>query len=201
MHKLIDAALLKGVKIGAHPSYPDIANFGRTKMRITPADLYDMVIHQLAGIEGFLRIKGGVLHHVKPHGALYNSVVGDAEEATAFLMAVRDYNPDLVVYGLSQSNFLRQAQLLGLKISHEVFADRRYSSDGSLVSRDVPGAVIEDIELAIEQSVRFSKGDEVETIQGVLIKRRADTICIHSDSFNSIKIAHELYKKLIFNKK
>lgn len=182
MHELVKKSLEKGLKIGAHPAYPDRRNFGRSPVSMTGAELYDITIHQLGGLAAFLALRGAKLHHVKPHGALYNYLANAPSEARDFLEAVRDFDANLIVYGLSGSAFLKLAVEMDLAVKHEVFADRRYHSNGSLVDRSNPLAMLNREEEVVSQVKAFARQEAFSTIEGLALKLKADTVCIHSDS-------------------
>jgi UPF0271 protein len=182
MNELVRKSIEKGVNIGAHPSYPDRANFGRTSFDISPADLYNITIHQLGGLSAFISLYGGKMHHVKPHGALYNWLAAAPSGAGSFLQAVKDFDASLLIYGLSGSAFLGLAAEMGLSVRHEVFADRRYHSNGTLVNRSNPKALIEDVEESFLQFKSFSKNEPILSLEGIPLQLLADTVCVHSDS-------------------
>src|SRR5581483_9010210 len=143
-------ALREGVSIGAHPSFPDRENFGRTEMHLPPEEIYAGVLFQIGGLSAIVRAQGGKLAHVKAHGALYNQASRDRPLAAAIVRAVRDFDPSLVVFGLAGGELVKAARELGLQAKEEVFADRGYNADGSLVKRGTPGALIDDEAAALD---------------------------------------------------
>ena len=181
MHRLIDAAIEHQVQIGAHPSYADRANFGRSAMHVPPEELYDTILYQLGAMEAFLKLKGVRMHHVKPHGALYNQAAADPLIAQVIVDAVNDFDPALLLYVLSGSAFEKNAREKGLTTCAEVFADRRYSSGTKLTPRDHPGALIDDAEAAVAQLLNMILHAKVTDIDGIEHAIHAQTICIHSD--------------------
>src|SRR5258707_689986 len=166
MKHTIDLCLKHYVAVGAHPSFPDRENFGRTNMNLPLEQVYQMVTEQLHIIDKIARHLGTRLHHVKPHGALYNMAAKDSALANAIAKAVKDFDHRLVFYGLSQSVMIVEAHKLNLKAAHEVFADRTYQPDGSLTSRTKPNALIADESQALQQAIRFVKESKVTSVSG-----------------------------------
>ena len=199
LHELADAALLAGVAIGAHPGFEDKENFGRTNMNLPPVKMYDIVIQQMGVVDAFLKINGTKLHHVKPHGALYNMAAKDAVMATAICKAVKDYDAGLILYGLSGSELIHAANAIGIKSYSEVFADRTYQQDGSLTPRTQPNAMIEEEEASLQQVLQMAMYGTVNSVNGKPIKVKADTICIHSDGAHALAFAKNIHQTL--NKK
>jgi UPF0271 protein len=194
-----------GVHAGAHPSFPDKENFGRTEMAATPQELYHFVSKQLQ-LFGRLADDCSVeFHHVKPHGALYNMAARDALLAQAFALAVKDFRSHLIVYGLSNSPLVAEAKRLGLPAMHEVFADRTYQDDGSLTPRSQSNALIEDEGKAIQQVLQMIEKKTVTTVSGKEIPIHADTVCIHGDGGHAVsfakKIFHALQQRSLVDKK
>jgi UPF0271 protein len=196
MHELIDAALLAGVAVGAHPGFEDRQNFGRTNRQLPPAKVYDLVICQLGAVDAFLKINGTKLHHVKPHGALYNMAAKDAVLATAICQAIKDYDAGLTLYGLSGSEFVQAAALMQLSFCPEVFADRTYQDDGSLTPRSLPNAVIENQAQSVQQAVQMAKYGRVQTVSNKTIHVQAGTLCLHSDNAHALSFAKLIHYTL-----
>jgi UPF0271 protein len=190
MRQTVAASLAHGVALGAHPSLPDLAGFGRRVMQISPSEAYDMVVYQIGALAGVAASQGGRLHHVKAHGALYNMAVKDTALAKAICAAVRDVDRTLVLYGLAGSEMVRAAEEAGLVAAHEVFADRSYQDDGSLTPRSHPGAMIEDLDTAVAQVIRMAAEGKVRSVNGKDVPVRADTLCIHGDQPNALKFAN-----------
>jgi 5-oxoprolinase (ATP-hydrolysing) subunit A len=196
--KTIDYCIRYNVAIGAHPSWPDKENFGRTEMQASPTELYDCVSEQLLTIHRMANYLGAKLHHVKPHGALYNQSAKDKSIAATIAKAVKDFNASLVLYGLSGSTSIDEAELLQLKTTHEVFADRTYQDDGSLTPRSHFNALIEDKNIALHQVLQIVNQGVVTTITGKRIKIKADTICLHGDgkhAFHFCKLISQTLKQ------
>ena len=197
MKRTVRLAISHGLAIGAHPGLPDLQGFGRREMAITPEEAYDMVIYQVGALDAFVKTEGGKLHHVKPHGALYNMAAKDKALAEAIAKAVYQLDPGLVLYGLSRSELILAGERAGLKVANEVFADRTYQQDGSLTSRKQPGALITDHVLAIAQVIQMLKEGTVLSAQGTLVPIQADTICIHGDGETALTFAEQLYKTFL----
>lgn len=199
MKRVVDLCLQHGVAIGAHPSYPDRENFGRIDLvgtKLKPADIYDIIAEQVAALSGIIKGVGASLHHVKPHGALYNRIAWDIETGYFVCKAVADINSGAKLYGLSGSVLEDEASTLHLKYVHEVFADRTYQDDGSLTPRSQPNALIEDDEHAIAQVHQMISEGKVKSTNGKTISIKAETICVHGDGPHAIAFAKKLYQKL-----
>lgn len=196
MQQVIDLCLEHNVHIGAHPSFLDRQNFGRTEMHLPASEIYQLVIDQLEVLNNIITKKGGKMHHVKPHGALYNMAAKDAVLAKAIALAVKDFDSSLIYYGLSGSVMITEAADLGLQTANEVFADRTYQPDGTLTPRSLPDALVGNTDDAVKQVVRFVKENKVITITGEEIHVKADTICIHGDGKHAVEFAKAIYQKL-----
>jgi len=192
MKKLVAAALHKQVMIGAHPSLPDLMGFGRREMAITPNDAYNFVLYQAGALQAFIRAQGGTLHHVKPHGAFYNQAARDKSLALAIAQAVKDLGDGIILYGLASSCFVEATKEIGVPLWQEVFADRRYTSEGYLVPRTQPGALIESEDQAAAQALRMAQKGEVVALDGSIVKVQADTLCIHGDSPTALDFAKKI---------
>jgi 5-oxoprolinase (ATP-hydrolysing) subunit A len=188
-----------GVTVGAHPSYADREHFGRREMSLARAELVALVRDQIASMAAFAREQGLVLRHVKPHGALYNQSARDPDIAAAIAEAVRGHDPSLRLIGMSGTVSIAVAENLGLRTAHEVFADRGYGTDGRLLPRGTPGAVL-DTDAAIDQALSFAQRGEVvhranDTTGGTL-RLRADTLCLHGDRDDAAHLARALHAAL-----
>jgi UPF0271 protein len=192
MARTIREAMRNRVAIGAHPGLADLVGFGRRNMDVSHDEVYDMVLYQVAAIGGVARAHGGRLAHVKPHGALYNMAARGADLADAIARAVRDYDAGLVLFGLAGSELLRAAEARGLDTASEVFADRGYMPDGSLVPRSRPDAVVTDAAQAIARAVRMVREGRVTAVDDTDVAVRADTICIHGDGPHAVPFARML---------
>lgn len=196
MRRTIELALQYDVAIGAHPGYRDSENFGRTEMWLAPEDVESLVVEQIAALDRLCRVAGTRLHHVKPHGALYNQAARDEALAAAIARAVIGYDPGLILYGLAGSESIRQAELLGLRAASEVFADRTYQANGSLTPRTEPNALIEDEETACGQVLILLHEGKVAATDGQQVPIKADTVCIHGDGRNAVGFATKLRQAL-----
>ncbi|MGH8114997.1 MAG: LamB/YcsF family protein [Rhodanobacteraceae bacterium] len=181
MRHTVALCIEHGVAIGAHPSLPDLQGFGRREIRVTPDEAYAQTLYQVGALHAITTACGGHLHHVKPHGALYNMAVRDRELADAIANAVRDFNPTLILVGLAGSALVGAGCAAGLAVQREAFCDRRYHADGSLVPRTRQGAVIEEVDVAIAQAVSIATRGEAMTDDGMAVHMEADTLCIHGD--------------------
>ncbi|HTH55376.1 MAG TPA: 5-oxoprolinase subunit PxpA [Cyclobacteriaceae bacterium] len=197
MKRTIDLCVVHNVAVGAHPSFPDRKNFGRTNMNLPPEQVYEIVVEQLQIIKKIAMSVGAELHHVKPHGALYNMAAKDKALANSLAKAVNDFDSRLILYGLSQSAMIEEARKLNLKTAHEVFADRTYQSDGSLTPRVQPNALITDESKALHQAILFVKKNKVSSTSGEEISMIADTLCLHGDGPHAVAFAKLIYQKLL----
>lgn len=193
MRKTVAAAIGNGVALGAHPGLPDLVGFGRRNMDITPQQAYDMVVVQVGALAATAASQGARLHHVKAHGALYNMAVRDPALARALAQAVRDVDPSLVFYALASSDMARIASEVGLRVAHEVFADRTYQPDGSLTPRSRPDAMIVDPQVSIQQVLRMVTEGRVTAVDGTDVEVRADTLCIHGDQPGAVVFAKAIH--------
>nr|WP_206205215.1 5-oxoprolinase subunit PxpA [Thermococcus sp. GR6] len=189
MRKTVRLAKEKGVAVGAHPGYPDLLGFGRRYMKLTPEEARNYILYQIGALHAFTKAEGMELQHVKPHGALYNALVKDEELARAVIEGITDFDRRIIFVMLSGSRPAEIAEEMGLKVAHEVFADRAYNPDGTLVPRGKLGAVIHDKELIAERVVSMVKDGGVKAINGEWIELRADTICVHGDNPKAVEIA------------
>jgi UPF0271 protein len=196
MHELVAAALEADVAIGAHPSYNDRENFGRSNLFLSPEKVYDIMVYQVGALQAFLQVQGATLHHVKPHGALYNMAAADALLARAVCRAVKDIDERLVLYGLSGSELIKAAQNIGLKTASEVFADRTYQNDGSLTPRSAANALIEEEDVCVKQVLQMVQQGSVMTTNGNTIAIAAETICVHSDGAQALSLAQHIHQAL-----
>lgn len=181
MQRSVALCLQHGVAIGAHPSFDDREGFGRRVLETSPEAVYTEVLFQVGALHAFVRAAGARLHHVKPHGALYNLAAREAGIAEALAHAVRDFDGGLVLYGLANSASTRAGDAIGLRVAHEAFAERRYEPDGSLTPRTQPDASIHDVDLAAQQVAQMLTAGVVTARGGGAVPIRADTLCLHGD--------------------
>jgi UPF0271 protein len=196
MRATVREALRHGVAIGAHPGLPDLAGFGRRNMDISPEEAFDMTVYQLGALQAVVRAEGGRLHHLKPHGALYNMAATNAALAEAIAEAVYKVQPELVLYGLAGSELTKASEKLGLRTAHEVFADRTYQANGTLTPRRQTDALITSADAAIAQVLRLVQSGVVRTQQGPEVAVRADTVCLHGDGAHALEFAQRLHLEL-----
>ncbi|MDJ1506931.1 5-oxoprolinase subunit PxpA [Xanthocytophaga agilis] len=194
MRKTVAAATEKNVAIGAHPGFPDLQGFGRRNMQLSPEEVYNIILYQIGALSAFVKVAGNRLHHVKPHGALYNMAAKDSSLSSAIAQAIKDFDPSLIVYGLSGSFLISESQKLGLKTASEVFADRTYQQDGTLTPRNQPFALIEDTTKSLEQVVKMVEEQQVVTTENIPVPIQADTICIHGDGKHAVDFAQAINK-------
>jgi UPF0271 protein len=182
-------AAAAGVVIGAHVGYRDLAGFGRRFLDISPTELADDVVYQIGALQALAAAEGARVRYVKPHGGLYNAIVTHTAQAQAVVDAVASVGPNLPILGLPGSEVLRLADKAGLRGVSEAFADRAYNPDGTLVSRSLPGAVLEDPGLVAEHVLRMATESAVRTVDGSILKIRAESICVHGDSPGAVAMA------------
>lgn len=182
-------AIEAGVAVGAHPSYPDIQGFGRREMSLSPKEIHDAVVYQVSALKGICESLGGRLHHVKPHGALYNRAARDPETSQAIADGVAAVDGGLFVYGLSGGDLVSAAESAGLRTASEVFADRTYMPDGTLSPRTRPDALITSAEEAASRALSMARDGEVASVEGTKVKVRSETICIHGDGPHALEFA------------
>ena len=185
------------VNIGAHPSFLDRENFGRSEIKKSPEEVYELVAAQINLLQKIASENQATLHHVKPHGALYNMAAKDKVLAHAIAKAVKDIDVNLVLFGLSNSFLISEAKAIGLKTASEVFADRTYSDDGSLTPRSQLNAMIENVDEAIQQVLMMVQQQKVKTVSGKEIPIVAETICIHGDGKNAVEFAKAIRNTLL----
>ena len=196
MQKTVREAKKAGIGVGAHPGFPDLMGFGRREMAVSSAEAKAYTLYQLGALAAFCQAEGVKLQHVKPHGAMYNMAARDYELARAICEAVAEFDRNLIVLALSGGEMVRAAGELGLRTAFEVFADRAYEEDGSLVNRRKPGAMITDEEEAIRRVIRMVKEQKVETITGKDIAIRADSVCVHGDGEKALAFVEKIRRAL-----
>lgn len=197
MRKTAQLAIEKNVAVGAHPAFPDLQGFGRRNMQLSPQEVYDICVYQIGAMFGTVRALGGKLHHVKPHGALYNMAAKDAALAKSIAQATKAIHPDLILYGLSGSHLITEAEKIGLRTASEVFADRTYQNDGSLTPRTQANAMIESTQKAVNQVIMMIEKQAVISTEGKEVGLKADTVCIHGDGIHAVEFARELRNTLL----
>jgi 5-oxoprolinase (ATP-hydrolysing) subunit A len=186
----------RGVRIGAQVSYRDLAGFGRRFIDVTPEDLLADVVYQIGALHGLAQAAGSPVSYVKPHGALYNTIVTNREQAAAVAQAVQMVDTDLPVLGLAGSVFFDEAQQRGLRTVAEAFADRAYQSDGRLVSRREHGAVLDDPLAIAERVVTMVTTGHLTAVDGSTIAVQVESVCVHGDSPGAVQIASAVRDRL-----
>ena len=192
MDKTVALAKDAGVAVGAHPGYPDLQGFGRRNMTIPPREVKAMIMYQIGALQAFCTARGPKLQHVKPHGALYNMAGKDEALAMAVCEAIQAVDDSLILLGLSGSKMLEAADKIGLRSAREVFADRAYEEDGSLVARTKPGAMITDEDEAVARVIRMIREGKVTAVTGKDIPIRADSVCVHGDSPKALAFVQKI---------
>jgi 5-oxoprolinase (ATP-hydrolysing) subunit A len=189
-------AVGRSVAVGAHPGFADREHFGRRELPVTPAEVRTLVLAQLHTLQRVVQPLGARLRHVKPHGALYNLAARDGAVAEAVADAVCEVDPRLVLFGLAGSRLVAAGLAAGLRVAHEVFADRTYQADGSLTPRSQPGALIQDEETAVMQVLRMVREGRVRTLGGGEVHLAANTVCLHGDGPHAVAFARRLRQEL-----
>lgn len=196
MERTVALAVKHGVAVGAHPGYPDLQGFGRRVLTLSPAEVKAYVMYQVGALMSFAKAAGVKVVHVKPHGALYNVAAKDAAIAAAIVEAIQAVDEELILLALAGSEMVKAARAAGLRVAQEVFADRAYNADGTLVARGKPGAVIHDHKVAIPRAVRMITEGRVTAITGEEISIEADSICVHGDNPQAIEFVSRLREAL-----
>jgi 5-oxoprolinase (ATP-hydrolysing) subunit A len=197
MRRVCEAAASRGVSIGAQVGYHDLAGFGRRSIDVDSASLTNDVIYQIGALDGFARIAGSRVRYVKPHGALYNRIVYDDDQAAAVVAAVTAYDPTLPILGLPGSALLRHAEQAGLRTVTEAFADRGYTAQATLVPRSQPGALLDDSAAVAQRMVQMLTTGRIQSIDGVEIAVSAQSICVHGDTPGAVTMAVAVRKALV----
>lgn len=195
MRRTIQRAKELGVRVGAHPGYPDLLGFGRRVMQITRQEARDYILYQIGALDAFAEALGMVLQHVKPHGALYNAAVKDRELSLGIAEGVADAGGNLILVGLPGSELVKAGKEVGLRIACEAFGDRAYNEDGTLVSRKIAGSLITDPDAVAGRVLGFTRGT-VKAMTGKEIRIEADTICLHGDTPGAGTIARCVRERL-----
>ena len=196
MRKTVEEAHKNSVGIGAHPGFLDIMGFGRRNMTVSPDEVKQYTIYQLGALYGFVKAVGAKLQHVKPHGAMYNMAAKDGKLARAIIEGIWEVDRDLIVLGLAGSEMVNAAKEKGLKAANEVFADRAYNPDGTLVARSLPGSMIHDKNIAISRVIRMVTEGKVTARNGEDIDIKADSICVHGDNPEAVEFVRLIKEEL-----
>lgn len=196
MDKTVKNAKLNGIAVGAHPGFPDLMGFGRRNMNVSPSDAKAYVQYQVGALNAFCTANGVKLAHVKPHGALYNMAGKDYALSKAICEGIYEIDPNIILLGLSGSQMLKAAADTGLRCAKEVFADRAYEEDGSLVARTKPGAVITDEKESLKRVIGMVKEGKVTAITGKEIPIEAQSICVHGDGVKALEFVKKIRQAL-----
>ncbi|MGN8887219.1 LamB/YcsF family protein [Blautia sp. HCP28S3_G10] len=192
MNKTLAMAKEAGIRVGAHPGFPDLMGFGRRNLSVSQEEAKAYTLYQLGALDAFCRINGLKMQHVKPHGALYNMAAKDYELSKAICEAIKEFDQELIVLALSGGELAHAAKDMGLRTALEVFADRAYEEDGTLVNRRKEGAMITDETLAISRVVRMIKEKKVTAITGKDIPIQADSVCVHGDGEKALAFVEKI---------
>jgi UPF0271 protein len=196
MHAAVSSAKDRGVAVGAHPSFFDRENFGRKELKVTADEVFDAVVFQLGVFQAIAEAAGLRPNHVKPHGALYNMAVRDGKIAEAIARATKSLDAKLILFAPENSALARAGESHGLQIAHEVFADRNYLADGSLVPRSRADALLNNPEDAAVRVLRMLREGKVRSVEGDDVGVRVETICVHGDTPGAVEFARQLRSQL-----
>lgn len=192
MSKTVDFAKKQGVSCGAHPGFQDLQGFGRREIKLSEEEVKAIIKYQIGALYGFLKSNNMKLQHVKPHGALYNMAAKDYDMAKAICEGIYEFDKDIILLGLSGSNLIKAGEDIGLKTANEVFADRAYNDDGSLVSRKLKASVITDEDIAIKRVIKMIKEHKVTSINGKEISIIPQSICVHGDNLKALEFVQKI---------
>ena len=195
MRKTVDLAEQHGVGVGAHPSYPDLNGFGRRNMNATPEEVRNDVVYQAGALKAFTSNRN--LQHVKPHGAMYNQAVDDADLGKSICEAVLEVDSNIILLALAGSTWIDVAKGMGMRVAREVFADRAVNSDGTLVQRSKEGSVIHDTNEVVERSLRMVTEGKILSVEGDIVEVEADSICLHGDTPGAVDMAKTLKREFL----
>ena len=195
MRKTVDLAEQHGVGVGAHPSYPDLNGFGRRNMNATPEEVRNDVVYQAGALKAFTSNRN--LQHVKPHGAMYNQAVDDADLGKSICEAVLEVDSNIILLALAGSTWIDVAKGMGMRVEREVFADRAVNSVGTLVPRSKEGSVIHDTNEVVERSLRMVTEGKILSVEGDIVEVEADSICLHGDTPGAVDMAKTLKREFL----
>lgn len=197
MRRVCEWAADRGVSVGAQVGYRDLAGFGRRRIDYDLAELRDEIIYQIGALDAFCRLQGERVRYVKPHGALFNTAAVDVWQASAIVAAIVDYDRTLPVLCLPQSTLASVAEASGLRVVGEGYADRAYQSDGMLVPRGQPGAVLSDVDVVVARAFRLATAAEVEAQDGTVIATPVESLCLHGDTPGAVDLTAQVRQKLL----
>ena len=196
MRETVASALTRGVRIAAHPGYPDLVGFGRRDLAVTPSEVEAIVVYQIGALQAVCAAAGARLRYVKPHGSLYNRAARDAATADAIARAVRSVDSSLILLGLARSALIEAADRVGIRSVSEAFVDRAYRSDGSLVPRTEPGAVLTDVGAVADRALRMVETGTVLAADGSVVRMRAESLCVHGDDRDAAAIVRAVRTRM-----
>ena len=196
MRETVASALTRGVRIGAHAGYPDLVGFGRRDLAVTPSEVEAIVVYQIGALQAVCAAAGARLRYVKPHGSLYNRAARDAATADAIARAVRSVDSSLILLGLARSALIEAADRVGIRSVSEAFVDRAYRSDGSLVPRTEPGAVLTDVGAVADRALRMVETGTVLAADGSVVRVRAESLCVHGDDRDAAAIVRAVRTRM-----
>ena len=199
MNKTVELAKKYNVAIGAHPGFPDLIGFGRRKLAVSPEEAKAYMLYQVGALSAFAKFHGVKIQHMKLHGAFYNMAADDPKLANAVLDGMENLDKDIIIMILSGSFMAKEAKRRGFKVAEEVFADRGYNADGTLVNRNLPGAFVKDPNQAIERVIKMIKEKKVIAVDGTEIDINADSICVHGDNSEAIEFVNKIKSSLLNN--
>jgi len=197
MAHTVKIAVASGVAVGAHPSFPDLMGFGRRQMDASPEEIRNYVIYQTGALAAFVQAGGARLQHVKPHGAMYNMAAADKKIARALAEAIYAVDKELIFLVLANSEMERASEEVGLRYAREVFADRNYNADGTLVARSNPQAVIKDSDLVAQRMIEIIKTGQIRAVDGSVFAVKADSVCLHGDTPGAIEHMKHLRRAIL----
>jgi UPF0271 protein len=196
MRETVMGALARGVTIGAHPGYPDLVGFGRRDLAVTPSEVEAIVVYQIGALQAVCIAAGAKLRYVKPHGSLYNRAARDAATADAIARAIRSVDSSLILLGLARSALIEAADRVGIRSVSEAFVDRAYRSDGSLVPRTEPDALLMDVGVIADRALRMVETGTVLSVDGSVVTVRAESLCTHGDDRDAVAIVRAVRTRL-----
>jgi UPF0271 protein len=197
MERTVGLARQRGIAIGAHPGFPDLQGFGRRNMALTPGEVKVFLLYQIGALAAFVRSAGATLHHVKPHGALYTMAARDRNLARAIAEAVSAFDPSLSLMALAGSQMAEESRALGISTIEEAFADRGYDTEGNLVPRSQPGAIICHPQTAAIRAVQMVRSGFVQAVTGEQVPLSFQSLCIHGDAPNAVAIAQAVHQAMV----
>lgn len=196
MRRVCEWAADRGVAVGAQVGYRDLAGFGRRRIDYDITELRDEIIYQIGALEAFCRLQGERVRYIKPHGALYNTAMVDVWQASAIVAAITDYDRHLPLLCQPGSVLAETAAQASVRVVHEGYPDRAYSTDGTLVPRGQPGAVVSDVDSVVARAFRLATSGEIEAQDGTVLTHRVESLCLHGDTPGAVELARRVREAL-----